>query len=400
MRSAVGNNADGPHGRRSSVADPRPRLLRGLDARALKNLGLAALAWFFLIAIALTGWFVVVVPLSREILDNDLTLVYIGARIGIEHGWSHIYSLPLQHELFTQLRPHGDFNDGARFISPPPYAWLIAPLTLLGAAGAVYAWLAISLAALVGAWWIGAPGARIEKGLWLLGTLAWYPVAYGLSLVQPELAVVFIVAVAWRLTESGRPYLAGVVLGLSVIKPQLTLLLPLVLLLAGRWKVAVSWAATAGAFALVSVAVIGGQGFHDYRALLDEAQHVANNRYFTLAYVLGPGALGYVAQAIVVVAAAIGAYANRGASNARIYALGIVATTLGATYWHLQDFTVLVLAAWLWRREAMSRWHWALLAFVAVSAEFAWPLTPLPLLAGVTVWFVAIAMPRRKPATA
>ena len=33
MRSAVGNNADGPHGRRSSAETPRPRLFfGGLDA--------------------------------------------------------------------------------------------------------------------------------------------------------------------------------------------------------------------------------------------------------------------------------------------------------------------------------------------------------------------------------
>ena len=349
----------------------------------------------------MTGWFVVVVPLSREILDNDLTLVYIGARIGLEHGWSHIYSLPLQHELFTQLRPHGDFNDGARFISPPPYAWLVAPFTVLGPAGAVYSWLAISLAGLAGAWWIAAPGARVEKTLWLLAALAWYPVLYGVALVQPELAIVLIVAVAWRLTESGRPYLAGAVLGLSVIKPQLTLLLPLVLLVAGRWKVAVAWAGTAGALALVSLAVIGGQGLNDYRALLDEAQHVTNNRYFTLAFVLGPGAVSYLAQGAVVFAAAAAAYANRNATNARIFTLGIVATALGATYWHLQDFTVLVLAAWLWRRDVTSSWQWALLVFVAVTGEFAWPLTPLPLLVGVAAWFVLLAVPRsRQPAIA
>ena len=116
----------------------------------------AGAAWFLLIAFVLTGWFVVVVPLRREILDNDLTLVYIGVRIALEHGWSHVYSLALQHQLFTQLRPHATFNDGERFVSPPPFAWIVLPLSVLGAAGAVYAWLAISVAALVAAWRIAA----------------------------------------------------------------------------------------------------------------------------------------------------------------------------------------------------------------------------------------------------
>src|SRR5207237_1746518 len=99
--------------------------LSRLDRRAWRNLGAAGAAWFLLIAFALTGWFVVIVPLRADILDNDMTLIYIGVRIGVEHGWSHIYSLPLQHDLFAQLRPHAVFNDGERFLSPPPFGWLI-----------------------------------------------------------------------------------------------------------------------------------------------------------------------------------------------------------------------------------------------------------------------------------
>jgi hypothetical protein len=340
----------------------------------------------------------VVVPLRADILDNDLTLIYVGVRIALEHGWSHIYSLPLQHDLFTQLRPHATFNDGERFVSPPPFAWLVLPLSIFGPAMAVYGWLAISLAALAAAWWLAAPGTGMARVLWLLATLAWYPVLYGLSLAQPALVIVLIVVVAWRLTEAERPYLAGIVLGLSVIKPQLTLLLPAVLFLAGRWRVAVAWAATAAVLALASLAVVGPQGLSDYMALLNEAQHVTNNRYFTLAYVLGAGPLSYLAQGIVVAAALLAAYINRQASGARVFALGLLATTLGATYWHLQDFTILVLAAWLFWRDRPPAWQRWWLLVIALTAEFAWPLTPLPLLVAVTVWFGILAAPRKPSA--
>ncbi len=346
---------------------------------------------------ALTGWFVVGVPLHADILDNDLTLVYIGVRIGLEHGWSHMYSLQLQHELFAQLRPHAAFNDGERFVSPPPFAWLVLPLSLFGAAGAVYGWLALSLSALAAAWWMAAPTAW--RVLWLLGALAWYPVLYGLSLAQPDLLILLFVALGWRLAEANKPYLAGVVLGLSVIKPQLTLLLPLVLLFAGRWRIAAAWAATAAVLAAASLAVIGSQGLSDYASLLNEAQHVTNNRYFTLAFLLGPGTLSYVAQGVIALAAAVGAYVNRQASHARIFAIGILATGLGATYWHLQDYTILVLAAWLFWRELTPAWQRWWLLVVVVAGEFAWPLTPLPILVAVAVWFAALVA-RHRAATA
>jgi hypothetical protein len=338
---------------------------------------------------------VVVVPLRLDVLDNDLTLVYAAVRIGLEHGWSHIYSLTLQHELFTQLRPGAQFTDGERFVSPPPLAWLVLPLTVLGAAGAVYAWLAGSLIALAAAWWISAPGHGVTRGLWLLGALAWYPVLYGVDLAQPDLLVVLVVAAAWRLAESSRPYLAGAVLALSLVKPQLALLVPLVLLAAGRWRIAAAWAAGAVVLAGASLLAIGVQGVSDYRSLLNEAQHVVNNRYFTLAYLVGPGVLSYAAQGAVVVIAMVGGYLNRGAGLARLFALGIVATALGATYWHLQDYAILLLAAWLfWRTDPPAWQRWWLLVIVA-GGELAWPLRPLPILVGVAVWCGFLLVPAR-----
>jgi hypothetical protein len=341
---------------------------------------------------AFTAWLVVVVPLQREILDNDLTLVYIGARIGLEHGWTHIYALDLQHQLFAQLRPSAAFNDGERFLSPPPAAWLLVPLTAIGAAGAVYVWLAASLMALVATWWIAAGGSRIRV-LWLIFALAWYPVQYSISLAQPDVIVLLAAIACWKLAEKNRPYLAGVVLGVSVLKPQLVLALPLVLLVAGRWRIAAAWAVTMSVLAVVSLVVIGQQGLSDYRSLLTEAQHVTNNRYFTPAFIFGAGTLSYVAQAIVVIIGVAGAYVNRGSGLARLFALGLVTTSLSATYWHLQDFSILLGAAWLFWRDPAPAWQRLWLLVVAVGGELAWPLTPLPILIGLAVWLIYTALP-------
>jgi alpha-1,2-mannosyltransferase len=279
----------------------------------------------------------------------------------------------------------------------------MAPLTILGAAGAVYVWLMASLVALVAAWWIGAPGAAATRVLWLIFALAWYPVQYSISLAQPDVIVLLAAVGCWKLAENNRPYLAGVVLGVSVLKPQLVLALPLVLLVAGRWKIAGAWAATMAILALISLLVIGQSGLSDYRSLLAEAQHVTNNRYFTPAFVLGSGTLSYAAQGVVLVIGVAGAYMNRGSSLARLFALGLVTTALSATYWHLQDYAMLLGAAWLFWRDPAPAWQRWWLLVVVVGGELAWPLTPLPMLVGLTVWLVCMALPPTRsaqPATA
>lgn len=302
-----------------------------------------------------------------------------------------------------QLRPHQVFHTGEWFISPPPYAWLVLPLLPLGPEVITYVWLLLLLAALAAAWWIAAPGRGVTRGLWLLGALAWYPLLYSVGLVQPDLLLLLIVAAAWALSRSGRPYAAGAVLGLAAIKPQLALVVPLILLMAGRWRIFVGFAAVAGSLVILSLLVIGPHGLSDYRSLLSMEQAVPNNRYFTLAYPLGGGALSYAAAGAVVLIALTAAFLNRRESDERLFALGLLATALSATYWHLQDFTILVLAAWLFWQANPPAWQRAWLLVVAVTAEFAWGFTPLPLLTALVAWFAFVAVPTRpqpEPATA
>jgi hypothetical protein len=79
-----------------------------------------------------------------------------------------------------------------------------------------------------------------------------------------------------------------------------------------------------------------------------------------------------------------------------LIALGVVAGAFGATYWHLQDFTILLAAAWLFWREDPPAWQKLWVALVAICAELAWPLKPLPLLIAVGVWLVLIAIPTQR----
>src|SRR5256886_13434084 len=96
---------------------------------------------------------------------------------------------------------------------------------------------------------------------------------------------------------------------------------------------------------------------------------------------------------MVVLVAGGGAYVTRHASVARLFALGLVASTLAATYWHLQDFTILVVAAWLFWRDGPPAWQRAWLLVVVAGAEFGWGITPVPVPVGVALRLAFLVRP-------
>jgi hypothetical protein len=61
-----------------------------------------------------------------------------------------------------------------------------------------------------------------------------------------------------------RPLLAGALIGLFVIKPQLALFFPVILIASGRWRVFSAAAISAAAIALVTAAIFGPQIWIDY----------------------------------------------------------------------------------------------------------------------------------------
>jgi hypothetical protein len=145
--------------------------------------------------------------------------------------------------------------------------------------------------------------------------------------------------------------------------------------------------------------MLGGDELGEYRGLLAlEAQDV-NNRFFTIAVLFGPGWQTSLAQGVVIAVGLVAAYLNRHASLSRLIALGLVTSVLSAPYSHLQDFTILLVAAWLFWRDQPPTWQRWLLLVIALTLEVAWPLTPAPALVAIAVWWVILCVPVtvRKP---
>src|SRR6185437_4617834 len=92
---------------------------------------------------------------------------FAAARIGHRHGWGAIYDLHLQQAQLDAMGSRITIAELARYISPPPVAWSALPFTALPYEVAYWTWSAILVAALVGVWWLAAPGVGRARVIFL-----------------------------------------------------------------------------------------------------------------------------------------------------------------------------------------------------------------------------------------
>ena len=312
---------------------------------------------------------------------NDFTFYVAAARIGISRGWPSIYDLSLQQSELDAIGSGIKIAELARYISPPPVAWLALPLVPLPYEVGYWVWSAALLIALVWTWHVAAPG-----GPWrlvhLAAALAWLPVIYGLQLGQPALFVALGVAGCYALLQAGRPFWAGLALGALALKPQLAFLVPVALLLSGRtrafWGSVVALGILGGASALA----LGPSGIADYEARLNFAASVPVNQALTLAPLIGSLAVTRAIQVAIALWALLLAFRLRRKGHEWVLIPALVGGMLATPYLHLDDLVMLGLAGWLYLRTSPPAWTWMFVLGLVIAGEGIPFWGPLPLIAG------------------
>lgn len=200
------------------------------------------------------------------------------------------------------------------FFYPPlflPFCW---PLGFLGYFPALALWLTTTGSFYVMAVSSWARRASVGLPLWLL-IAAFPPVVLVMTHGQTSFLVAALLGLG-ALLVPGRPVLAGVLFGLATIKPQLGLLVPLVLLVTREWKVIGSAAMAALVLGLFSALAFGPQIATEWLAATRDAQEA-----------MAGGAVGYgkmmsvFAAARLLGASAGVAYALQGLATATVAAL-------------------------------------------------------------------------------
>ena len=267
---------------------------------------------------------------------GDYHTYYIGALVGVQHGWANLFDINLQSHAW-QASPGASF-EFLPYLNTPPTAWILTPLMGLQFRLGYGIFVALMILVTLAIVWLMASAWRTRLVLVLVGAAMWDLVssfASGQNAVIGALAVV----ACWRLIEADRRVLAGIVLSLIAIRPNATFLVPLALLVAGERKVFLAWLATTVA---LGVAVLASLGQHGVQQFIDLAVFVRrthpSSMQLTMQQVVGQGAVAWVLQGVTGLAAAIiGARRARG-NIAIVLCAGLLGSLLLSPYMHVQDF--------------------------------------------------------------
>jgi hypothetical protein len=161
------------------------------------------------------------------------------------------YNLLLRQAFGADLPDHN-------WSYPPHVLLLLWPFGLFPYLASYALWIAAGLGFFL---WAASEG-KLDRGLLLF--LALSPIALVLVLTGQNgfFTGALLLAVLWQWDK--RPALAGVMLGLLTVKPQLILLLPLVLVMTRRWRRLGFAALTALAMAGLTTLIYGVNIWRDY----------------------------------------------------------------------------------------------------------------------------------------
>lgn len=234
------------------------------------------------------------------------------------------------------------------FLYPPIDAWLALPLAAVPCLTAYWIWAWLSLAMLIAAALLAAPRAWELKVLFALSALAFLPTYTVFAAGQLSPLVLLALVLAWRSMSAGRETVAGILLAVLLLKPQLALLVPITVLVAGHHRAFLAWAVTTAILLVASVVSLGQHGVDQWVANQIVLYWASGyEQRWSLPVVLGARAAGYAVELIALVLALLVARRTRLAGPDAPFAIGVAASMLLAYHLTPPDFVVLLMPLWL-----------------------------------------------------
>lgn len=275
-------------------------------------------------------------------IPADFWAFYVAGRAVLDGNLAQAYTAGgLRAQI---VAAGGTETDVSPYLRPPFHAVFMVPLAFFPVRAAFWLWIWLQVAVLGEClWW-----ARAKFGRWaLILGLFWYPLLAGLSIAQDGALILGSAVAGFALYERGKPFWAGLVWSLGLVKLNVVWLLPLGLVAGAQWAVLGGFAA--GGLGLLGLSALAMPPLQ-WLNVIGQSPHVAVNgskfiNLHTAVEALGLpalawGLLGLLAVLLVVMA-------SEAAPLWRIWLASVLAGLLLTPYAFLYDGAVLLLGAWL-----------------------------------------------------
>lgn len=221
-------------------------------------------ATVFVAAIA-ASWFLV----PGQIPLADFAARWSAGRLVLDGQGASLYDLRLQADI-QRLATHS--SQTSWFVSPPFVSVIFLPLALLPYTLACGVWFLMSAGCLALSLNLLRPLApavlACRWSLTMVVACTSYPVLQVLFVGQDTTVVLLAAVIAIRLLSSRRQALSGAVLALTLVKPHLAFLLPLVLVSQKSYRALLGFGVTAAGLACLSLLITGSRGLQAWAGVL------------------------------------------------------------------------------------------------------------------------------------
>jgi len=196
--------------------------------------------------------------LFNNMIGADFVNDWLGARAALTGQVHKLFDFELYTEFRHALLPPMSMHNWSY---PPDILLFIVPFGLLPYLPALALWCILGIAAYL--WVACRGGCSTQYVAFLLFSPA---VAMNLFAGQNGFFTAALLIGAFTLLDR-RPLAAGLCLGLLTIKPHLGILIPLALILSGRWRVILAAAGTFAVLFALTTAIFGTSVWTDYLRL-------------------------------------------------------------------------------------------------------------------------------------
>jgi hypothetical protein len=343
---------------------------------------------------------------SGQTLLPDYLAHWTGGRLLYTGAIDRLYDPHVQARI--QQNAVGGHPLVSLYVAPPFIALLYAPLAALPYTLSCGVWTVISVALIV------ASFGLLRPMLPLLGQRYWRPTMVLVAASHPMLELVgsgqdsalslFILVCGTRLLIAGRDVIAGALLAFGLLKPQMFILVPVVLLFRKRWSALTTWVLTALGLAGVSVALVGPAGIRSWIDLIltPEYQNIIQVDHAwkmqgisSLLASVAPSGIAKSAEyvGVGIAAAIVGAFLHnlarhRGRPELEVWSFTFLTTALISPHLAIYDLVVIIpsmlylLDRYNTRAVRLSLLFlflitWSMAARHVAAARLPWPLSGL-----------------------